>query len=156
VIADRFILRGSIDLVERHATLDTLRITDHKTGKCRVEATLQIGGGAVLQPVLYSLAAERALGTRVAQGRLYYCTSDGGFREQVVDLFDIARRHGVQALEIVDRAIELGFLAAMPSTGACRYCDFRPVCGPDEERRLTRKNNRDKLLGDLLALREMP
>jgi hypothetical protein len=30
------------------------------------------------------------------------------------------------------------------------------VCGPDEERRLTRKNRRDHLLGDLLALREMP
>jgi ATP-dependent helicase/nuclease subunit B len=156
VIDDRFLLRGAVDLIERHATVKTLRVTDHKTGKCRVGPTLQIGGGAVLQPVLYSLAVERALGERVAQGRLYYCTTDGGFRQQVVDLFDVARSHGIQALEIIDRAIELGFLAAVPAARACTYCDFRPVCGPDEERRLTRKNRRDHLLGDLLALREMP
>jgi ATP-dependent helicase/nuclease subunit B len=156
LIADRFLLRGSVDLIERHATVGVLRVTDHKTGKCRASANLQIGGGAVLQPVLYSLAVERALGERVMQGRLYFCTSDGGYREQGVELFDVARRHGVQALEIIDRAIELGFLAAVPATGACRYCDFRPVCGPAEERRMDRKNSRDKLLGDLLALRELP
>jgi ATP-dependent helicase/nuclease subunit B len=156
LIADRFLLRGAVDLIERHGSVRTLRVTDHKTGKCRASANLQIGGGAILQPVLYSLAVERALGERVIQGRLYFCTSDGGYREQVVELFDVARRHGVQALEIIDRAIELGFLAAVPAEGACRYCDFRPVCGPAEERRTERKNSRDKLLADLLALRELP
>ena len=156
LVDNRFMLRGSVDLIERHASVRTLRVTDHKTGKCRASTNLQIGGGAVLQPVLYSLAVEGALGERVMQGRLYFCTSDGGYREQVVELFDVARRHGVQALEIIDRAVELGFLAAVPAAGACRYCDFRPVCGPEEERRVSRKNSRDKLLGDLLALRELP
>ena len=155
-IAGRFILRGSVDLIERHAAVGVLRVTDHKTGRARTSPNLQIGGGAVLQPVLYSLAVESALDAKVAQGRLYFCTADGGFREQVVDLYDVARSHGQQALEIIDRAIELGFLAALPSTGACRYCDFRPVCGPAEERRMARKKMRDALLGDLMALREMP
>ena len=156
LIDGRFILRGSVDLVERHTRMPVLRVTDHKTGKCRVAPSLQIGGGAVLQPVLYSLAVEDVTGERVAQGRLYYCTSDGQFREQAVELFDLARRHGIEALEIVDRAVESGFLAAMPRASACQYCDFRPVCGPGEERRMTRKNRRDARLGDLMALREMP
>ena len=156
LIAGRFILRGSVDLVERHRKMPVLRVTDHKTGKCRVTQSLQIGGGAVLQPVLYSLAVEDVTGERVAQGRLYYCTSDGQFREQPVELFDLARRHGIEALEIIDRAVDSGFLAAAPQTGACRYCDFRPVCGPSEERRTMRKNRRDALLADLMALREMP
>jgi hypothetical protein len=157
VVDGRFLLRGSVDLVERHATLKALRVTDHKTGKYRAHPNLQIGGGVTLQPVLYGLAVEHVMAERVVQGRLYYCTSAGGFREHTVDLFDVARRHGIQALEIIDRAVEIGFLAAAPQTGACRYCDFRPVCGPDEERRFTRhKNATDTLLGDLLALREMP
>jgi len=32
-IDGRFVLRGSVDLIERHAALDVLRVTDHKTGK---------------------------------------------------------------------------------------------------------------------------
>ena len=59
-----------------------------------------------------------------------------------------------EALEIIDRAIELGFLPAAPAARACAWCDFRPVCGPHEEQRVAMKPA-DKL-GDLDALREMP
>jgi len=59
-----------------------------------------------------------------------------------------------EALEIVDRAIELGFLPAAPGERACTWCDFLPVCGPDEHARVAHKM-RDKL-GDLEALRDMP
>jgi hypothetical protein len=55
---------------------------------------------------------------------------------------------------VIDRGVELGFLAASPDEGACAYCDYRPVCGPMEERRATRKNR--GLLADLLALRDLP
>jgi CRISPR/Cas system-associated exonuclease Cas4 (RecB family) len=152
----RFILRGAIDLIERHMSLPVLRVTDHKTGRCRAAPTLQVGGGAILQPVLYSLAVEQITGTRVFAGRLWYCTSDGGFAEQVVELGEVARRHGVEALEIIDRAIEHGFMAAAPRERACQWCDFRTVCGPLEEARFKRKNLRDRMVGDLLALRELP
>jgi CRISPR/Cas system-associated exonuclease Cas4 (RecB family) len=152
----RFILRGAVDLIERHMSLPVLRVTDHKTGRCRAAPTLQVGGGAILQPVLYSLAVEQITGTRVFAGRLWYCTSDGGFAEQVVELGEIARRHGVEALEIIDRAIEHGFLAAAPRERACQWCDFRAVCGPLEEVRFGRKTLRDRMVGDLLALRELP
>src|SRR5262249_16312386 len=62
VIDDRFVLRGSVDLIERRADFDVLRVTDHKTGKNRSTADLVVGGGAMLQGVLYSIAVQQALG----------------------------------------------------------------------------------------------
>ena len=59
-INGRFILRGSIDLVERKPKTTVLRVTDHKTGKNRSAKGSIIGGGAQLQPIIYSLAVEEA------------------------------------------------------------------------------------------------
>ena len=154
VIGGRFVLHGSVDLVECHRDApDVLRITDHKTGKNRSSPGLIVGGGAVLQPVLYSLAVEQGLGQKVAAARLFYCTTAGGFAEQPVPIDDYARAQGLQALAIVDRAIERGFLVAAPAKDACRWCDFRSICGPREEERVSRKQQND--LADLTALRSM-
>ncbi len=72
-------------------------MTDHKTGRKpeRIEKVV-VGGGAVLQPVLYAVAVEAALGTRVGYGRLFYCTSAGSFTEHGIPLNDPnrARRAG--------------------------------------------------------------
>ncbi len=150
----RFTLRGSVDLVEKKRGGAQLRITDHKTGKNRTTWKTVLGGGGTLQPVLYSLAVEQALGIPVTSGRLVFCTSAGGFSEHEIPINDANRRAGLEALEIIDRAVELGFLPAAPSERACTWCDFRPVCGPHEEKRIKVKP-REKL-GDLEALREMP
>lgn len=150
----RFKLRGSVDLVEQQAGASHLRITDHKTGKNRTTWKTVLGGGGTLQPVLYSLAVEQALGATVKSGRLFYCTSAGGFTDHEIPINEANRRAGLEALEIIDRAVELGFLPAAPAERACAWCDFRPVCGPHEEKR-TRVKPREKL-GDLEALREMP
>jgi ATP-dependent helicase/DNAse subunit B len=139
LIDDRFLLHGSIDLVEEHAALKTLRVTDHKTGRRRVKDHFVVDGGKTLQPVLYSMALERALGRTVAEGRLFYATTDGGFSSVPVPINDLTKRTGVEALEIIDRAIEMAFLAPAPAEGACTWCDFRPVCGSTIERRLRRK-----------------
>ncbi len=152
-IDDRFILRGSVDLIERHADVDTLRVTDHKTGKNRSTPDLIVGGGGALQPVLYSVAIEQGLGKPVAEGRLFYATTAGGFVEHAIPINDYTRRQGLQVLEIIDRAVETGFLAPAPADRACTWCDFRPVCGPREEERTGRKAQ-DRL-ADLLALRSM-
>jgi CRISPR/Cas system-associated exonuclease Cas4 (RecB family) len=152
-IDHRFILRGSVDLIEHRTDRNLLRVTDHKTGKNRSHADLIVGRGTVLQPVLYSLAVEEALHTRVAQGRLFYCTTSGGFAEHAIDLTDDTRSQGLQVLAVIDRAIEQGFLPAAPAEGACAWCEFRPVCGPREEARVTRKAA-DRL-ADLSALRSM-
>ena len=154
LVDGRFLLRGSVDLIERRRDAALLRVTDHKTGKNRTTWKTVIGGGATLQPVLYSLAVEQALGQAVSSGRLSYCTAAGGFTDHEIPIDDVNRRAGLEALEIVDRAIELGFLPAAPGDRACGWCDFRPVCGPHEAQRIKGKP-REKL-GDLDALRERP
>lgn len=152
LVDGRFRLRGSIDLVESKGS--ALRITDHKTGKNRTTWKTVVGGGAILQPVLYGLAVEAGLGKPVTSGRLFYCTAAGGFTDHEIPLNEQNRRAGLEALEIVDRAIELGFLPAAPAERACTWCDFLSVCGPGEPARVARKV-RDRL-GDVDALREKP
>jgi CRISPR/Cas system-associated exonuclease Cas4 (RecB family) len=151
VVDGRYTLRGSVDLIERHRELDVLRVTDHKTGKNRSNPDLIVGGGTTLQPVLYSVALEQGLGSRVIEGRLFYCTTVGGFAVHPIPLNDYTRSLGLQVLQIVDRAIEQGFLVAAPDERACTWCDFRPVCGPREEERVKRKARPQ--LADLDALR---
>lgn len=148
----RFLLHGSIDLIEERGA--DLRVTDHKTGKFRGKDQMMIGGGRTLQPVLYSLALEAALGRPVVEGRLYYCTTDGGFRDTRIPIAEVSRRAGLEALEVIDRAVETGFLAPAPDEGSCTWCDFKPVCGSTAERRSQRKQ--DDLTADLVALRRKP
>ena len=132
------ILRGSIDLVERGLG-GRLRVTDHKSGKADAPKDVIVGGGRVLQPVLYALAAERLLGEPVESGRLYYCSSRGGYEERVVPLDDAARAAAREFAAIVAGAIADGFLPAAPADGGCRWCDYRMVCGPYEEMRVALK-----------------
>jgi ATP-dependent helicase/nuclease subunit B len=154
LIEDRFILRGSVDVIETKLGSSELRITDHKTGRNRTTPRTVIGGGGTLQPVIYGLAVEKILGRPVREGRLFFATTAGGFAEHPVPLSEANRRAGLEALEIIDRAIELGFLPAAPAERACTWCDFRSICGPDEPRHVARKAA--DLLSDLAALRGMP
>jgi CRISPR/Cas system-associated exonuclease Cas4 (RecB family) len=149
-------LRGSIDLVERKST-GGLRATDHKTGKVRAKKDdTVIGGGEILQPVLYALALERLFpGTKVEGGVLYYCTSVGGFEKVVVPLDESARASARLVAKTVGDALANGFLPTAPNIekkgySACTWCDFQRVCGPYEEIR-TRKKPQEplKILADL-------
>jgi ATP-dependent helicase/nuclease subunit B len=155
VLEGGFRLRGAIDLIESHRQTKVLRVTDHKTGRKpdRIERTI-VGGGAVLQPVLYAMVVEKALDTPVSHGRLFYCTSSGSFYEHPIPLSDLTRSAGLDVLRIIDRAIEDGFLAAAPAEDACDRCDFISVCGREVPRRIARKPA-DKL-ADLYALRSKP
>ena len=144
-------LRGSIDLVEEDAD-GRLRVTDHKTGRAvHAGGGLVIGGGKVLQPVLYSLAAERVLEREVVSGRLFYCTQRGDYSTVSVPLDERSRGAARRLLQRVDEALESGFLPAAPAKDACRYCDYRRVCGPYEELRVKRKDR--TRLEELNALR---
>jgi hypothetical protein len=154
LIDGRFMLRGSVDVIEVRQGSAEVRITDHKTGRNRTNPRTVIGGGATLQPVIYGLAVEKILERPVAGGRLFYCTAAGGFTEHAVPLNEANRRAGLEALEIIDRAIELGFLPPAPAERACTWCDFRPICGPDEPAHARRKPSEH--LADLTALRETP
>ena len=150
-VLDGALLRGSIDLVEEDAG-GRLRVTDHKTGRAvHAGGALVIGGGKVLQPVLYSLAAEHVLERDVVSGRLFYCTQRGGYSTVAVPFDERSRGAARRLLATVDGALEDGFLPAAPAKDECRYCDYRQVCGPYEELRVQRKDA--TRLHDLQAIR---
>jgi CRISPR/Cas system-associated exonuclease Cas4 (RecB family) len=154
LIFDDVHLRGSIDLIERHSTRNVLRITDHKTGKAPQNRPQYVGGGAMLQPLLYSIAAETLLNESVESGRLFYCTQRGDFSAVDIALNDEGRGRLHRILETVDRSISEGFLPAAPQTGACAMCDYTAVCGPYEETRVKRKPS-DRL-DSLIEIRHSP
>lgn len=150
-------VRGSIDLVEKSAS-GALRATDYKTGRARAEPGNVIGGGRHLQPVLYALVLEKLFpGAVVKGGRLFYTTQIGGFLSVPTELNAASREAFGLVARTLRGALETGFFPAAPEEGECRYCNFRAVCGPDEERRLvrTRKGLRAELK-DLRTLRGMP
>jgi hypothetical protein len=147
VVDGRFKLRGSVDLIERrqdarhaarHRPQDRQEPDDWKT---------VIAAGHILQPVLYSSRSSRRSVSPVTSGRLFYCTAAGGFTEHEIPLND-APRAGLEALEIIDRAIELGFLPAAPAERRVRLVRLPAVCGPHEEQRIARKS--PEKLGDLI------
>lgn len=151
LVGDGLRLRGSVDLIERHAD-GSLRVVDHKTGADRTQPGMVVAGGEVLQPVLYALAVEASLGAAVRDARLSFCTSRGGFAERVVP-FDIrSRSAALDVLGTIDAAIAAGRFPTAPRKDACPRCDFRPVCGPYEEERVARK----RPLPELDALRSRP
>lgn len=156
LVDGRFKLRGSIDMIERHRKTGFLRITDHKTGRNRTrEGQTIIDGGKILQPVLYGLALKALEPEQtVFSGRLFYCTSVGEFKSYEIPLMGEAPARGVEALEIIDRAVERGTLGPKPGPDACRYCDFVVVCGRNEESRTRSKD--PALFADLDELRKMP
>jgi CRISPR/Cas system-associated exonuclease Cas4 (RecB family) len=154
LVDGRFPLRGAIDAIDVHRQTGVLRVTDHKTGKDRTRDTLVIGGGSVLQPLIYAAVAERMLGVPVGESRLFFCTSAGGFKQRPVLLDAAAQRLAIEALEAIDRAVERGTLAPAPAEGACTWCEFRPVCGPGSQQRVARKPQ--AFLADLLWLRSRP
>jgi len=151
IALDGIKVRGSIDLIERAG--DALRVTDHKTGKVRAEKSFVIGGGKILQPVIYALAAERMLNHPVQSGRLYYCTAAGGYEDRVVAIDEEARASLRDFAAILSSALASGFLPAAPDKGECEWCDYRRVCGPYEERRASLKP--EARLAELRRLRAM-
>ncbi len=148
------LLRGSIDLVEKHRTRDVLRITDHKTGKPPQTIPRWTGGGKLLQPLLYAAAAEKLLGTPVESGRLYFATQRGAYTRITLTADANARLRLERALAVIDGAVESGFLPAAPQAGECTNCDYALICGPYEELRVKRKPQ-DRL-EDLQTLRGLP
>ena len=154
VLPGGYALHGVVDVIERRTGASELRVTDYKTGRDRNQQGMVMGGGEVLQPVLYGLAVGAAKNERVSQGRLYFCTSAGGFAERVVELHDVTRQRASLVLGLIDRGVERAFMPPAPKERACGWCDFREVCGPFEEIRFTRKNQEE--LDDLNTLRGLP
>ena len=144
-----FKLKGSIDLVERH-TSGIVRVVDHKTGRVPEPRPELVGGGEVLQPALYALAAEQILGEPVAFGRLYYSTIAQNYTAIDVPMNGWTRQRAMQALRVIDGALRDGFLPAAPRKDGCKRCEYLPVCGPYEEERVGEKSQ-----AELKGLKEL-
>ena len=154
VLASGVRLRGAIDLIEKHASRGTLRITDHKTGRAPERVPRFVGGGGTLQPLVYAMAAERVLGAATESSRLSYCTQRGNYQLVEIPVTGEGRDRVARVFEIIDNALEHGFFPAAPQANACALCDYRVICGPYEELRTARKS--DAGLELLEELRIMP
>lgn len=146
------LVRGSVDWIERDIATGELRITDHKTGRHPKDRVARIGGGQVLQPLLYAMAVENLLRQPVKVSRLYYCTQRGNYETAPVAITDASKNDLRRALEIIDGAVTGGCMPATPAKDQCEWCDFGIVCGPREEERTRRKPR----LAQLVELRGLP
>ncbi|HEY1339248.1 MAG TPA: PD-(D/E)XK nuclease family protein [Bryobacteraceae bacterium] len=148
-LEDGFLLRGAIDLVERHSS-GVLRVVDHKTGGIPAPKPEMVGGGEALQPALYAMAAEKLLGESVATGRLFYSTIAQNYQTIDIPLQQWTRHRTLQVLRMIDDSVHQGFLPAAPRKDACKGCEYLPVCGPYEEERVHAKSQ-----PELKALKEL-
>jgi ATP-dependent helicase/nuclease subunit B len=140
-------LRGAIDMIEEKE--ETLRITDHKTGRAQ-PAFGFTRSGEVLQPLLYAHAAELLLKKPAVATRLSYCTQRADYKIDEIAVTDDARAHLWKVMDLIEESMSQGFLPAAPRRDACTYCDFKIVCGPYEEQRIGRKRpDRMRLLDQL-------
>ena len=151
-IDSRFVLRGSVDLIEEHRDGSALRVTDHKTGRNRSTPDLVIGGGATLQPVLYSAAIEQGLGRNGVRPSLLRTTPEALPREVDPDRRGVTRA-GSRSVD--DRRSRDRAGPARGGSGEGRLPLVRlPSClRTDEERRVASKPA--ALIADLHALRAM-
>jgi ATP-dependent helicase/nuclease subunit B len=147
-------LHGIVDLIEA-GDGDTWRVTDYKTGQDRLPDRVVVNRGETLQPALYALAVEQALGGTVTSSRLWYCTTDGGFAERAAPVdpagSPVARTAALEVAGAIDRSVASGFLPAAPRDEACRWCDFAPICGPHAQAVPRRKER--AALDELRAIR---
>ena len=151
-LKDGFKIHGIVDLVEKNGAGEW-RVTDHKTGKNRIEDGIVVGGGEVLQPTLYSLSIENLRGISVKEARLSFCTAVGAYSQRSVVMDALSRHSALDVLGRIDGAIEAGFLPAAPRKEACKWCDFVQICGPNEQVRVGRKDQ--TALDELIQLRQM-
>jgi ATP-dependent helicase/nuclease subunit B len=143
------LLKGSIDLVERHST-GIVRVVDHKTGRPPEPRPEMLGGGEVLQPALYALAAEQILVEAVQSGRLYYSTVAQNYMSIDVPLNEWTRRRTVQVLTTTMRSAT-DFCRRSPCRRRGGGQPYLPVCGPYEEERVAVKSQAE--LGRLKEVR---
>jgi RecB family exonuclease len=151
-VLDGMHVRGRIDLVEQRGA-GSLRVVDFKTGRPPQDRPMTIGGGEVLQPALYALAAKRLFESDVSAGRLEYATLRANFEVTNIPVSPLLKAQAGRLLRAVDESLREGDLRAAPRAEACINCDYLPICGPYEEERFAAK--KPEGLKELLDLRRL-
>jgi ATP-dependent helicase/DNAse subunit B len=139
-VDDSLLVRGRIDRIDRLPDGRAL-IVDYKYSAA-ANVAAKMDKATLLQPGLYALAAERALGLKPA-GVFYFGLKD---KLKVVGWSDPPGAFGIKTepltREWIDGVVQIartaaeqireGRVAAMPaSLELCRLCDFRDVCRYD-------------------------
>ncbi len=159
--AGELALSGRMDLLERNGAGE-YRVVDFKTVGSRSSVPARknvLDGGASLQLHLYArhlrARADALPEDARVSGAYVYVTEEEGVVESARSCEDIEGR-----MADVDALLDY-FLASAgegrffptPSNDACRYCDYKLLCGPDRAERAKRKEGTPEV-SELLALRE--
>ena len=154
----------SFDLPEagNYATGIAFLPQDHKVAVIAAEAVeniLTAEGLTVLGwrdvPIDESMLGSASLMTMPTFRQVFVAgTSASGATLRGVELDRRARESAQQVADAIGAALTEPFLPAAPKKGACRFCDYRVVCGPYEELRSARKWAPP--LAPLTAIRELP
>lgn len=121
-------LRGRIDRIDSDE--DGLVIIDYKTGfrLCPNQEEVRFHGGRLLQPALYSWAAEQLLGKPVKRF-CYYFPAQHAQKFLVLLEPPPAREEAREVLRQVLEPLRTGvFPLSHVEELDCKYCDYRPAC----------------------------
>lgn len=131
-------VRGSIDRVDRMRP-GVFRVWDYKTGSTSGHDRVDPLGEGRLQWLVYALALEELLGRDGTSGDVrrsgYLFPGDrahGERMEYAVDDRAVARLDDVLARRL--DLVAAGLFPHAAEADACRWCDFRRVCGDPERR----------------------
>ena len=126
-------LSGRIDRLTEHAD-GTFSVVDYKTGRVLDLEPGTIGDGQDLQLPLYMLASAQALGADLARGAASYefVSRRAGYVRITLTGEELERQRGRfdQVMDGITAGVASGDFHAEPGDGACRYCDFKMLCGP--------------------------
>ncbi len=153
----RLRVRGSIDRIDRIGD-NRYEVIDYKTGSFyepRFRGTF--GGATRLQHAIYAIAAETVLGERYPGARVtrstYWFPSAHGRQQQKV-VADNTTPRTVTVLRDVCDTIAAGVFVQAETEGACKFCDYAPVCGEKPWKGVERKFH-DALNAELDVIRRM-
>jgi len=133
-----------------------LRATDHKTGKTRPKTGVVVGAERCCSRCCMRSPASVYCASRSKRDGSTTAPPTAATRSASCRSTRGASGCGRGRRDHRTRA-RRGLSAAMPNRGACRYCDYRPVCGPHEETRTARKpKDRCADLERLRRLRDAP
>lgn len=131
-------LRGSVDRVDRLRP-GVFRAWDYKTGSTSGHDRADPIGRGRLQWLLYALALERLLGDDGAPARVvrsgYLFPGERAHGDRME--YEVDARAKARLEKVLTRHLDLvaaGLFPHAPDVDACRWCDFRLVCGDPEVR----------------------
>ncbi len=147
--------KGMIDRIDELGEGEA-RVIDYKTGRKSGKPNT-FAGGTALQLPIYILAAQMLRPNRRAVGAEYaFATERGGFSsvEFTREALDARMNDLERIIVTAEQCIQNGIFIATPHKDRCRYCDFKDVCGANQDVIFERKKG-DPAIAGLLEMAEI-